>query len=213
MPRSLPPPTYPNPKPLLFALPQERHQDIARALGLPLLPPTTVEQIEADVSHYKSMAALPNNTTVGSSIAAVDAVLKAEKALEVALQPFRPTCSPYDRSRLDYETRDGGVPAAVVAALSGVQIRDIMEPLRKRLSGLQPVDPRTEKLSVFCSRLRLLFEAVGRGGPDDKRKRLHAFLLIILKISGIERKTYDTYRNQPQRLDRRRRVQRTQNYL
>jgi hypothetical protein len=146
MPKSLPSPSYPILELRPFILQKEKHQAIAESLGMPWLPPAAVDFIEYEIAFYKWMIATPDITTLGADIAAIDAVLKAEKELE-RLFSSGPTLS---SSRLS-KKHSTGFPLAMHHRLFGGQIRAVMEPRLKQLTSHPRVDPRTKKRSVICA--------------------------------------------------------------
>jgi hypothetical protein len=142
--------------------------------------------LECNIGIYKTNSRLGVKATLGSTIAAIDAVLDAAAAFEIALAHFT---SP-QRSAIGQGTYFDLVQFA--APLLGClhTFRAKASAKKKELAGHPPL-PKKSHLAQLCLLLRAIYEAVQEAKrTEPKQKVLHAFTLAVLEAANIPRENY-----------------------
>jgi len=233
MSRPIPPPSIPNPvtvpkeeieriRALADKLENEQVQKkLAKALDLAELSAPQTERIKDTISAYYVTKGLNKDTTIGSTIAALEGLLnaldkvkkagekagrtgrtrdngKCLKAMEkatVAMRKLTDPTSGIDASARSFLDALGPTPSPE-RVIERIEV--IIDAYRRH----PVVDPKVEAWRYFCGQLGNLFDnltAIGSENATDYRSKRRAFAMTVFDVAGIERPDYDSH---PDRLDR-----------
>ena len=167
--------------------------EIARTLGITVLPCRVRRMLEEAIQSYRATASVV--TTPAAAIAAIDEVQKSGRRLAKALAQFT-----NERSAVDDKTFEALNPSACecLAALDRLQWA---AGSRKELLRKHPrVSPPHEQLRHFCGWLRLIY---CHAAPSDQktsnaRAQMRKFALAVFNAVGLDRADFEIH---PERLD------------
>jgi len=169
--------------------------EIARTLGIAVLPCLVRRMLEGAIQNYRATASVITETTPAAAIAAIDEVQKIGRHLAKALAQFT-----NERSAVDDETFEALSPSArgCLAVLDRLQLAATS---RKELLCKHPrVSPPHEQLRYFCGWLRLIYCAAA---PSDQktsnaRAQMREFALAVFNAVELDHADFETH---PERLD------------
>jgi hypothetical protein len=200
MPRPYPPPAIHAPTVQPFTIGEAEKRDIARILGLELLPPNVEHAVADAIAAYRAMAAGSADTTVANTLAALTEIGKKGRRYSRAVERLA-----HDRSGVDYTTHAAVQPLAkaVLANCPGAR-EALVRAAGARAAELRKhkrVDPRKEVLRFFCGVLRLIFNDAAapalRCTVEDGWRRCRQFAMEVFAIAGIDHANFDAH---PERL-------------
>lgn len=197
MPRSYPPPPLVPPVVEPFELDADARKTLARALGLDVLAPDLADGIAHAIACYAATIDGSPDTTIGSSIAALEEVLAHGRNHHRAVERLT-----HDNSGVDSETLKRLMPLARAAVDGDGGAREALDQAcRERLAQLREhprVSPRTESLRLFCFFLNGIWGHCATPTKRHDKGARRMFAMEALTIAGADPSGYVAH---PERLD------------
>jgi hypothetical protein len=197
LPRRYPPPLLPAPIPAPFELGEAQKRDLARALGLAIIPPQLCDAIEVAIANYKAEAAGSSDTTIGNTLAELAELKKKGRQYDKVVARLAD-----DRSGIDYVTHDTLQPLAKAVLANAPNAQEALaqaaQGRMKELRLHKRILPRAEALRFFCGVLREIFRhSASPAMAADAWHNCRRFALEVLTVGGFDHADFDAH---PERL-------------
>lgn len=201
MPRPYPPaPISPPHAAEPFPIGDREKADLARVLGLHLLPAELCDCIGQAIGCYRATEAGSADTTIANILVALGELSKSGRAYEKAVKRLAD-----DRSGVDYTTHERLQPLAKAVLKGEPSSREALAQAAanraEELRAHKRVAPPIEALRFFCGVLRLIFNQSGspalQGSPEDGWRKCRKFAMEVFTIAGIDHADFDAH---PERL-------------
>ena len=194
MPRVYPPPLQCMPQIDPFVLGTVERGQLAKVLGLQVLPDEVADCIGHLLGAYIATRDGAPDTTRAATHSALDRIARGsvEEYARVA----------DDRAGVDYTTHAllQDLASAALAGDTGAdgRLRAAARERRTELEGHARVDPPTEMLRFFCGNLRVVFEAAAAPWLERTWANCRVFALEAFTVGGLELADFESH---PDRLD------------
>jgi len=169
--------------------------DIARTLGLAVLPCDVRSMLEGAIRNYRACAPAAKGTTRAAVIAAIDEAQRTGKRFAKALAQFTDA-----RSAVDEESLETLNPSARECLAALERFKSNANAARERLRKYPRVNPLQEQLRHFCGWLRLIYchATSNHGKNSNMHANMRKFALAVFAAMGLDHADFETH---PERLD------------
>jgi len=197
VPKSLPPVPIGSIAVDSFAVKLNAHAqaEIARTLGLAVLPCDVRSMLEDAIRTYRASASAAKGATRAAVIAAIDEAQRTGKRFANALIQFT-----NERSAVDEETFDALNPRARECLAALERFHSNADAARERVREWPRINPLQEQLRHFCGWLRLIYchATPNHAHDSNMQAKMRKFALAVFVAMGLDHADFEAH---PERLD------------